>query len=184
VLTEPLDGRGHLGSTPRRLASVARRLLPRLADHASPSRLLSAMLREVSLVVAEEAMRGRQLHGSGHSLGASSSSTWSGHAGGEAMSHSASWGQLTAENVQIHEERSSPVAIPELLARNGQAAAFQPVGDGSDADQASNGGAQADEQSGLAEGYDVADGHVLGEMVWEASASDGASQAGSEKSRA
>jgi hypothetical protein len=131
VLTEPLDGRGQLASTPRRLASVTRRLLPRLAEHASPSRLLSAMLREVSLVVAEEAMRSRHL-ASCHTREGSSSSTWSANAGGDGMSHSASWGQLTAENVQIHEKRSSPVAIPELLARNGEAEALKPIEDGCD----------------------------------------------------
>lgn len=192
VLTEPLDGRGQLASTPRRLASVTRRLLPRLAEHASPSRLLSAMLREVSLVVAEEAMRGRHLHAACHTHEGSSSSTWSGQAGGDAMSHSASWGQLTAENVQIHEERSSPVAIPELLARNAQAEELELIEDESD-----DGQAHDDDRWGLAEGAGRAEGSAMGEWgladgagkaegcamgEWEAS--DGVSEAGSGMSRA
>ena len=100
-----------LSSTPRRFVHIARKLLPRLAEQASPTRLLSAMLREIDLVIAEEVALACSRSREG-----SSSSSWSAQAGADGLSPAASWGQLTSENVQIHEERSSPVAVPELLA--------------------------------------------------------------------
>jgi len=120
-----LAGERHSGpkarNTPGRLVSVARRLLPRLADHVSPSRILSSMLQEVNLVVAEEmALSGGPRDSPDTRRGSSSTCSALGTPD-RWMAHSPSWGQLTSENVHILEKRSSPIPIPEMLARNSAA---------------------------------------------------------------
>ena len=124
-MTERREGRARLASTPGRLVSVARKLMPRLAEHVSPLRILSTLLRETSDVMAEEAA----LWETPCLEGESGESGESGEAGPAATGACAgggpgptSWGTLTSENVQQHEERSSPVLLPELLARSSAAA--------------------------------------------------------------